>query len=232
MARFTFLMEYYDYIENIENHDINKDFDIYIKNENEILLEGLIKTHPTQNSIDILQKRFKELRVEIGRDENEIYIEGNFDELKNYLPIINNLGYFISILTLNGNDWIKKYDDKTKPVAIYLEPKFDIKIFPLPNILYHTSPKKYDKKILKIGLIPKSKNQLSNHPDRIYLSDNLNMSKIFGNYIINQNIDNDYSIFKIDTTNLKINLYRDINAIPFGFYTENNIASKFISQIK
>jgi hypothetical protein len=65
---FKFILEYREYIDNIENPE--KDNYIY----NEILkrtkfdrlaiVEGLIHTHPIDKSVNILNRRFPELTIE------------------------------------------------------------------------------------------------------------------------------------------------------------------------
>ena len=57
----------------------------------------------------IIKKRFPYLIVETEND-GEIYIEGNMVELKNYIPLFNNLGYFTSMVTVVGSDWSKDFN--------------------------------------------------------------------------------------------------------------------------
>ena len=190
-----FLMDYNQYLKNIdmlsEKDDLSmyEKFNNYIKNGSFILTEGLLKTYPLEKSARIIKNRFPYLSVELEKD-GELYISGNMIDLKNYLPLFNNLGYFISSYTINGTDWLKDYDDSTKPIAIFLEPKYDIEIINIPNILYHASPSKFRDKISKIGFIPKTGNKLSKHPDRIYLTDDLDTAISFGEIIKKEQGDN------------------------------------------
>jgi hypothetical protein len=232
MPKFTFILKYHNYLKNINNLSDKDDIIIYNERQNEIIIEGLIKTQPIEKSINIIKRRFPYLKIENGRDYGEIYIEGDFGILENYLPLINNLGYYISFLTLDGNNWIKKYDNNTIPLSLYLEPKYDLIIEDVPKVLFHTTPIKYSKNILKIGLIQKSKSKLSNHPERIYLTCDINYSKDYGDYIISNKIDVDYSVFAIYTTGLNLTLYRDINSDKNAFYILQNISPKNIKQIK
>ena len=232
MPKLTFLLKYNEYLKDINKLSIDDDLTIYKEHKEEKIVEGLIKTQPVEKSINILSRRFPELKVQNGRDYGEIYLEGDFDNIDKYIPLINNLGYFISLLTINGEDWIKEYESITKPLAIYIEPKYDLIIENIPKVLFHTSPIKYTKNILKVGLIPRSKNKLSNHPERIYLTDKIDICKNFGDYIIDNGIDKDYSVFVIDTNNLNLTLYRDINMKAHGYYTLQNISPKNIKQIK
>lgn len=230
---FKFLLEYNEYIKNIDNSDKEE----YIYNEilkrskfgNLAIVEGLIFTHPIDKSINILKRRFPELVIEIEND-GEIYIENQPPQkIGKYLPIIINLGYFISLHTLDGSNWIKEYDNNSYPIAFYLEPKYDLKVS-VPEILYHASPIKFKDKISKIGFIPKTGNKKSNHPDRIYLTDNLDIAISFGENIKNET-KKGYCIYKIDGKCID-NLYSDINLREGGFYTLQNINPDCFELIK
>lgn len=105
---FKFIMEYKEYIDNIEKSDNDK----YIYNEilkrtkfgNLSIVEGLIMTHPVDKSVNILKNRFSELVIEVEND-GEIFIENQPPQkLEKYIPIITNPGYFISKLTINGQE--------------------------------------------------------------------------------------------------------------------------------
>jgi len=125
-----FLIEYRNYINDIDNSDISSDDYIY----NEILKrshnnrlrisEGLIKTHQSDISIKIIKKRFPELDISIDHD-GDIYIYKLNDKISKYLPIITNLGYFISQISHNSINW--EHDiitDDLYPEAICIEPKY------------------------------------------------------------------------------------------------------------
>ena len=235
---FKFILEYKEYIDNIE--DSEKDNYIY----NEILkrtkfgrlaiVEGLIHTHPIDKSVNILKRRFPELKIEV-EDDGEIYIENQPPQkLEKYIPIITNLGYFISKLTINGQEWIKDFNNDTKPIAFILEAKYDYEV-EIPETLYHASPIKFRDKIVKFGLTPRTGNKLSNHPERIYLTDDLNKAIDFGNYLIEEEdsewYKNGYCVYSVKGTGIS-KLYSDVNFRKGGFYTLNNIKSENIKLIK
>jgi hypothetical protein len=233
--KLTFLLNYYRYIENIDNLSEREDASMYeefrkqSKNGHLVLSEGLIKTYPLDKSVKIIKKRFPELEVNIEKD-GDIFISGNMMELKNYIPLFNNLGYFISLYTINGSEWLKEYDDKTSAKALYLEPKYDIEIINIPKVLYHASPSKFKDKILKIGFIPKTGNKLSKHPDRIYLTDKLEVAFYFGENI-KKELGYGYCIWKINGECLS-KLYSDINLRDSGYYAACNIPPKCFELIK
>ena len=127
-----FLFEYNEYIKNIENSNNDE----YIYNEilkrtkfnRLVIVEGLITTHPVDKSMNILKRRFGELLINKEPD-GEIYIENQPpQELKKYLPLITNLGYSISKFTVDGQEWLKDYDNDTKPIAFILEAKYDYEV--------------------------------------------------------------------------------------------------------
>lgn len=235
---FKFILEYKDYIDDIENPE--KDNYIY----NEILkrtkfgrlaiVKGLIHTHPIDKSVNILKRRFPELDIEVEKDV-EIYIENQPPQkLEKYIPIITNLGYFISRLTIGGREWIKEYDNDTKPIAFILEAKYDYEV-EIPENLYHASPIRFKDKIVKFGLTPKTGNKLSNHPERIYLTDDLNKAIDFGNYLREESdsdwYKNGYCVYSVSGNGIS-KLYSDVNFRQGGFYTLNNIKSENIKLIK
>lgn len=234
---FNFILEYKTYIDNIDDRE--KDDYIY----NEILkrtkfgrlaiIEGLIHTYPVEKSVNILKKRYPELDIEVDVDD-EIYIENQTSQkLEKYIPIITNLGYFISKLTINGQEWIKEYTNDTKPIAFILEPKYDYEVN-IPETLYHASPIKFKHKIIRFGLTPKTGNKISNHPERIYLTNDLNKAIDFGNYLREEDSDwykNGYCVYSVNGTGIS-KLYSDINFRQGGFYTLNNIKLENIKLIK
>ena len=233
--KLSFLINYNKYLKDIEflsekdDNSMYENFKQHSKNGHLVIIEGLIKTYPLKKSVNIIRKRFPNLIINIEKD-GEIYIEGDISKLKNHIPLFNNLGYFISTYTINGSDWIKEYNDDTKPSALYLEPKYDMEIGKIPENLYHASPLKIKNKILKIGFIPKTGNKLSEHPERIYLTNSLKTAVYFGENIKKeQGIG--YCIWKINGDCIS-NLYSDINLRNSGYYTLGNISPKCFELIK
>ena len=235
---FKFILEYKEYIDNIENSEN----DIYIYNEilkrtkfgRLAVVEGLIHTHPIDKSVNVLKIRFPELIIEV-EDDGEIYIENQpSQKLEKYIPIITNLGYFISKLKIDGQEWIKEYNNDTKPIAFILEAKYDYQV-EIPETLYHASPIRFKDKIVKFGLTPKTGNKLSNHPERIYLTDDLNKAIDFGNYLREEEdsewYKNGYCVYSVKGICIS-KLYSDVNFRKGGFYTLNNIKSENIKLIK
>lgn len=247
MSKFLFILEYNEYINSIINYSSSKYTDEYIyeymnkKQRNGVLTlnEGLIYSQPIDTTIKVLRNKFSELDIKKYEEDVDISIEGMNDKLKKYIPLINNLGYFISS-AFNGDDMIDssvlKKDDLHDITCsnIFIEPKYDHQV-DIPKILYHASPLKFKDKILKTGLTPKSGSKLSYHPDRIYLSNNIESCVKFGDYLLNstenQYYKNGYCVYVIKGEGID-KLYSDINMREVGFYTLNNIKKEFISLLK
>jgi len=228
-------VEYEHYMKNIEDLAWC-DRLMYESINNAVISEGLIMTHPNDLSLEIILRRFPHLTGNIEPD-GEIYLEGLEHNLNVYLPIITNLGYFISKATIDGQDWTVEPKPHIRPIAIFLEPKYDFKSKTVPKFLYHATPKKYLQKILKNGLYPKSKRKIAYHPERIYLTDKISIAEEFAkglnNRLKGQNLsEEEFVILKIDTADLSISLYRDINLMTGGYYTLNNIPPNAITLFK
>jgi hypothetical protein len=217
------------------------------------LKEGLIKTTPIGEAIYILKKQFpnwifqyekgdKDFTIEILRIKNGIQPE----YLEKLIPLLNNLGYFISYIEIYGDD-IKikdRYNEKivknsfqnSKIHSIYLEceAKFDQKVNKIPEFLYHIAPLKSWEKIKKIGLVPKSRSKRSFHPERVYLGkDEENTIKLAPKFYQETGL-NEWVVLRIDTNMIPgeyLRLYYDPN-FKHGYYTLNNIPPQAIEKVK
>ena len=219
MGKYNYIFDYNKYINNVENLS-NKD-DLILNTKNRPYYEGLISTCDPIKTKTILNKRFPELNIQIEEDGN-IYIQKFKYNIKHYNILFNNLGYYIADLTIDGKEWLTEFNDNDFILALRIELKYDTKIENIPNILYHVSSDKFTKNIEKIGLIPKSKNKLSKHPDRIYVTDNLEQAELFSNHY--KSIGENPIIWKINTNNIEnLILYKDYNFTPGGFYILKNI---------
>lgn len=126
---------------------------------------------------------------------------------------------------------IKAVQSLSKPtVTLIFEAKFSTEISSTITkkykFLYHATPAQNVDKILKVGLTPKTRNKIANHPERIYLAttyeDLINeliphLQQVTG---IKQ-----WAIFEIDTKIFESNtmrLFKD-PAYPLGVFTLTNI---------
>lgn len=229
--------------------------------------EGLIMTHDIHDSKDALEHFFEFnqlIKLDIVRNKIHIIVNDlNIKSLTSFLLLVNNLGYYLSNITLynqynNPNklkyeDFKDKYFDDSilKNITKFdftLEPKFDIKHELKANTLYHVTETKYVDKILKNGLIAKTKNTLSDYPERIYFTYDLKDSEQYINskksyYVRNQyNIsistkskfpDIEYIVLEITLPNDNdFIFYEDPNFVGKGVYTYDNISSNYIKLIQ
>ena len=102
-----------------------------------------------------------------------------FDDLYSFL---NLSGYYISKYKTNNDDKFKNtnldiktyFDKNVSELSITFNKKFDFGDNGIKSKLYHITDQKYKDKISDFGLSIKSKKLIENHPDRIYLFDDIN----------------------------------------------------------
>lgn len=223
-----------------------------IKTYSDFILNETLKTHDIDLTISNLETNLSLQRYdfEIINNQNNTFkiCLFNFNKIQNFYLCLSNLnslvidrhGWFpskINMINISGmtnlisydEDFIIKNGKYLNTIEIYYEPKFDIELN-IPNFLYHLSIQEYERSILSKGLIPKSKSKLSKHLDRIYLCDRIEdckslisrMKLHYYNRPIESKINDKWVIYKIDTSDLDIKLYRDPN-YENGYYTIDNI---------
>ncbi len=202
--------------------------------------EGIHTSFNKENVESILNKKFPNFTI-IIEDDGEIYVYGELttknnkvikyglidDKYDELFKIIRLCGWFISSIRINNNFEIFKNDKIYSNIsAVCIASLKDYPIENIPEIMYHASNSKFDKSILKNGLYPKALNKLSNHPSRIYLTDNLIIALSFKKEREKTESEPNkpvkYSIWKINMIE-GINLFSDINLREVGFYTTCNI---------
>lgn len=225
-------------------------FDLYCFEK--MLDEGLTMTYPSDKVVRYIRNKFNLTDDDIDIDYDDDFIMVHHDLKNNNIELFNKIKH---ILVSSGY-----YFGKIEEPAIIFEKKFEKDVFDELKssgeitYLFHVSPSINDKKILKNGLIPKSKNYQFNYPDRIYLLGDKNVKndpefikricfelfKPILDKMSKENCDDEhirkiskYSLFRIDFGKLnKINLYRDKNALNFeSFFTMDNIHPNLIEKI-
>lgn len=217
------------------------------------LYEGLIQTINVDKALDIVLNHFENLpESDIINDGDSIIVgfKPNYteDKIKNYignypdpniskiLVLLNNLGYFPSMVKYELNNRGEQYDIKYNPskfrdlilneeptyLIFFFEAKYDPIINP-PQFIYHITDSKYIDSIKKIGLKPKSLNKRSNHSERIYFSLDENKSKVLWNNLKYDLPKGKGVLLVIDTINLNNTFYKDPNFKNMGIYTYENI---------
>jgi hypothetical protein len=223
------------------------------------LYEGLIYTHSLGNTIHMINywmnnNSNKFYAYPKGSTNSHIGVDierVNKKEYDTFLLLINNLGYFPSIYVVelvSGYKEQNKYNyneiidliNNDKSFQIILEAKYDIEIsddqITKLEKLYHASSLKNKEKILKMGLVPKSKEKKSKHPERIYLGYTLDNVMMLIRAPGFSNFEPEMVIYEIDmkslNNNRKIRFFNDPNFSNLGCYTYENIPPQYIKLLK
>lgn len=227
---------------------INKEINKHIKCQNKIY-EGLIYSHDPSNIFRGL-KNLGYKQEQIGLEDSvngKVFIIAFFLD-KNYLDNFNKLSKFMenvcgwklsNVKDQNGKSFGKKVNflnSNNQHIWLQYEPKFDVEIpkDKFPNKVYHITPVNKLNKILKIGLSPKTKNNLFSYSERVYLSNNveslLNLAKLFVKG--DDKKEKEFVILEISIKlmYLRQRLFKDPN-FKNGYYTLENISPKLINPI-
>lgn len=210
--------------------------------------------NPTPELIKIYKKHKVDISLSLQRYKNaleeykkgDIYIFTSTSKklttqlIEDLLHLIESVGYFIATCGSGEN----KLKDKTKikefllkksrggfpkGICISIEPYYDTEVKFDGEYLYHVTPKKNLDKIMRVGLLPKSKDTVSFYPQRVYLSpDEKTMDAILPQ-LQDKKSNEQYVNLRIKNfPGLK--LYKDVR-FKFGFYTYNSIHPKYIEVI-
>ena len=210
---------------------------------------------PRQHVVSMGHNATIKLNIKIDEKTDTLIVDILWFERKildDFIINANNLGYFISEFGYKMNDkndfeYIKytkesleEFIDKKQyldGLTITLEAKFDIEIYPkeFPEKLYHICPQDNLKKILQIGLVPRSGSKIANHPERIYFSfsagNALAIAKRFKEYGLEKA--NGYSLLEINTSKINhLRMFEDPNFKKFGVYIMVNVHPNAITVLK
>lgn len=222
-----------------------------ISSYSEFMLNETLKTTNIDTTINMVDREISLMHFEntVIKNDNKIeltlfnfnYIRGIKSSLEYFDSLfIDRCGWFPSnmkLITISGNynnlsyneEYLIKNQSTLSKITIVYEPKFDL-LLDIPNKMYHLSIHSYEDKIIKNGLIPKSKSKLSKHLDRIYLCFDvqdcyklITRMKVEYDYINNEHLNTKWIIFEIDMVGLDIKLYSDPNYKNKGSYVVDNI---------
>ena len=223
------------------------------------ICEGLIKSYPLQDSVMILNKKFctdqYELLVKATNDDKIVVIfknkmngnniDFNENDINYLIQSANMLGYYPTTFICKNEITKQRAVDlnaikqiiNSDLYQIIFAPKFELPMDKkdVPDIIYHISPAKFEKKILSTGLTPRTKNKFEAHPDRVYFARDINSIR----YLLNKNefikTETEYVIFKLNTKKIKennysndIHFYEDSSFKERGIYTIDNISPKYL----
>ena len=209
----------------------------YIKLFENFLNEGLIKSVDIETCISILEKNLINVKKIQANSYNSNLIIIEFTKptlIKDIIKLINNLGYYILQIRNVNNKETEKFNDNDLIITAQIGAKYPKEEY-LSEYLYHITRKDNLEKILKIGLVPKSKEKIVKHPDRIYFFKEEEVAIYFVDelYLDPENA----VILKIDTKGLNIKIYQDPEisdsdggyAGDAGYFTTSNIPPSHIT---
>jgi hypothetical protein len=213
------------------------------------LKEGLITTHDITKYSHIITDYLYQIGIKysinlISKFQFQLTIEtSNIDLIEVINHLSYTIGYFPSYYWILLNNGMKNgfkeiliLPSNTESVQIQYESKYEDGLYTnnviCPNKLYHLSPQKNKKNILEKGIYPKSKRRRSNHPERIYLFEDINDYKVLLKNLkfTDKEIIN-YILLEIDCYNDKLFLHTDPNYL-LGYFTYDNINPKNITILK
>lgn len=177
--------------------------------------------------------------------ESKLYSSDIVDpNIQRIIELSNNLGYFIASYVLIREDFRRvkyTYNPKSfkenylsvKPISVVftLEKKYDDVVTNVPRYLYHISNKKFLNKVKDRGLVPRSGNKQSYHPERIYFTTKMKDMEEFSDLVSNFIPKAEQLILTVDTKNLNQTFYRDPN-LDTAIYCYHNIDPKDIVEYK
>ena len=215
-----------------------------------LLYEGLLCTYSTDNTLGHLRELgYGDEFCRVGKynqtETISIFIKPEINEFNEVTREMNICGWFFS----GGENKIgknyKNIDDllqnsKNNNVWIHFSAKFDkeLDLKGTPKTLYHLTPTIRIEKIKEIGLTPKTKSKLANHPDRVYFLTKYDQVDIrnfirdlFRSETLPYKYKNKYTLISIEQPKLSVRLFRDpdmLNAV----YTLENIPPSNIKILK
>lgn len=196
-----------------------------------------ISVHREQDSVN------KTYKVVIAIPNSAAFTVTQFNQLS---TLINNLGWFFAwqrIITdevdqgskINMQQIFDQLHNDYITIELSLESKYDTKLTKIPDTLYHATPTKNANKVMRIGLVPSSKNNQLAFPDRIYLAEReSNLVQILIPALAAASNISNWTVFKVnylDKIVPPLRLFKDPN-YNLGYYTLTNISPHNLERIK
>lgn len=223
--------------------------------EDQTIYEGLIYSISSEEFQDHIERwaiSKHKIKIKIVSNKKiQLTIMEHLEEreLKNLFILINNLGWYVSVSSIFGQlnakwekfnieKFLELYKDNNKNVVFQIEPKFHNgkPIIDFMYDFYHVSPTKHEKKILKIGLVPKSKEKILAHPERVYFTTKMIDAVALADTFSDIDKEHLYTIFKANLKSAKennnaIRVFIDPN-FSGGVFTLSNIPPQFLKIVK
>lgn len=214
----------------IDSHKYHISHPRKFKNYQDKLYESLTISYDIRKFADKLLREFNDqqlihIQLDAYHNETLLYAYITDNNIHNKLQkLCDFYGYTISTYNF----------DKTQQCYIYViesnhsvEDVTDIVKNEANNIVYHITNKNYFNKIKKYGLYPQHKNKKTKHPDRIYLTLNLDDKQLIDELYP----DGNYLILEIDLNknSYPIRLFVDDAYDEYGCFTKDHISPKAIT---
>ena len=205
-----------------------------------VISEGLISSYPIEKVKSYIEKKLPSADVSISDKMytnvlHMVVVNDGYNVDKLLVNVDNLCGWYSSVINgLQTNQYyssvLSAFKDGNEKVAIVLERRFDKDVDNANDKAYHLTDAKYVPKILKIGLVPKTRNRKWKYPERIYLSrTKMGLYSLFDNPEFNE-FEQPVAL-EVDLKGLDIKLYRDPN-FNGGFYTLDNIPPSHIKVVE
>jgi len=204
-----------------------------------VVNEGLIISHSPDRVAGTFHRAGFEVNI---KKQSKIEIEWSHQVDFEWLNSrFTSLGWYPIKMSINGRidapyspDMFKKWISvPTNTYALILEPKYDVEIDPVPDTLFHITEERWVKKILAKGLIPKSLNKMTPHPERVYLGLSKTSTDSLFPRLARFSKETRFAILKIDAKSIPqyFRVFTDPN-FEDGCYTLNTIPPYVITVIE
>lgn len=218
--------------------------------EEQLINEFINQTIPIDKTIETFKKRFKDIDIiKAGHEKIKVSLNkintNQFLDIEDINKFVESFGWFIS--KINGFPFSKKdlkhFIFSSKTIELEFEPRYDLEITNVENKIYHLTFDIFWDRIQDVGLTPKNKSKISNHPERIYFIEKYNekefnrLSKFLYNTLPpdKQKLIEKCYILEIDAKHLledrKTKFYKDPN-YSLGIWTFENIPPIYIKKTK
>lgn len=214
-----------------------------------LMAEGISKSFPADKVMSYIKRHFKDSVIKIQEDATD-YEKAKILVL---IPADNVIkdkvtramalcGYYLATSFSPP-----QYPALSNDVWLQFEPRYNTEIFKEikshERFLIHLTPETHVEKILKQGLVPRSKNRLLYYPERIYFLRGSTPPQVI--HELYENISMVYNFEKNDPTWRYAGIFVDVNKLPddtrvfidpnfseYGLYTLDNIHPNAIVDVK